>query len=211
MIQDPNSGHTIQMGSDMLPIPRGLRKVLLFEKKTSVENLHALAMGIGSRMDVGDEIKTRSNQPYHRVNQRSRHQGAISTDPDDPLGFIGIHDLSKTRPDIFEVAPVNSPSSALGKFSHGIILPGVTGGQDNILPSASLANGLEDMRQNFFASKLCQHLAREPSGSIPGLNHSQEACRGGIGEGQARLGSNDGAVEPVGPGFGCRRAEPYGR
>jgi len=59
MIQDPDSGHTIQLGGDMLPIPIGLGKILFFPKKTLIQDLNAMAARKGAGVDVRDQIKVR--------------------------------------------------------------------------------------------------------------------------------------------------------
>jgi hypothetical protein len=145
MIQDPDSGHTIQLGSDMLPIRVGLRKVVLFLKKTSVENLNAVAVRKGAGVDVRDQIKVGLNQGHHGLNQRRGHQGTVGTDPDDPIRLGGLGNFPKTGPDIFKASPMQPPPTCPGKFSHGIILACVTGGQDHVLPPTSLPNGLKDV------------------------------------------------------------------
>jgi hypothetical protein len=145
MIQDPNSGHTIQLGGNMLPIPIGLRKVLLFLKKTSAEDLNAMAAGKGAGVDVRNQIEVGLDQTHHGLNQRGGHQRTVGTDPNDPIRMGGLGDVPKTGPDIFKATPMQPPSTCPGEFSHGIILACVTGGQDHVLPPTSLPNGLKDV------------------------------------------------------------------
>jgi hypothetical protein len=52
----------------MLPIPVGLRKVLLFLKKTSTEDLNAMAVGKGAGVDVRDQIEIGLDQAHHGLN-----------------------------------------------------------------------------------------------------------------------------------------------
>jgi hypothetical protein len=106
MIQDPNSGRTIQMRGDMLLVPSGLREILLVLKKTPAEDFNAMAVGKRAGVDVRDQIKVGLNQTHHGLNQRGRHQGTVGTDPDDPIRLGDLGNFPKTRPNIFKATPM---------------------------------------------------------------------------------------------------------
>ena len=145
MIQDPNSGHTIQLRGDMLAIPVGLRKILPVLKKTSAKDLNTMAVGEGAGVDVRDQIEVGLDQTHHGPNERRRHQGTVGTKPDDPIRLGDLGNFPKTGPDIFKAAPMHPPSGPGGKSGHRIVLACVTGGQDHILPPTSRPGGLKDV------------------------------------------------------------------
>lgn len=130
----------------MLAIPVGLRKILPVLKKTSAEDLNAMAVGEGAGVDVRDQIEVGLDQAHHGLNQRRRHQGAVGTDSDNPIRLGDLGNFPKTGPDIFKAAPMHPPSDPGGKSGHGIVLGCVAGGQDHVWPPTSHPGGLKDVR-----------------------------------------------------------------